>query len=111
MSDAIHLDTCPYCGGPGEIVSLLKRKHDFVDPDEWELETSYDRKFQARCGGDKCPVQFKWCDSFRSIDAVLDLSPEKPVISHKTISRSGSKYTYFVVFIKSPQTETKGEAK
>lgn len=60
-----RLDECPYCGGPGEIVSLLKRKHDLIDPDEWELETSYGRKFQARCGGDKCPVQPETvlCDS------------------------------------------------
>ena len=52
---------------------------------------------------------FKWCDSFRSLNNVLELAPEKPVISHKTISRSGSKYTYFVVFIKSSQSE--GETK
>lgn len=50
---------------------------------------------------------FKWCDSFRSLNAILALTPYKPVISHKTISRSGSKYTYFVIFIK--QT-TEGES-
>ena len=43
---------------------------------------------------------FKWCDSFRSLDAVLSMVPYEPVIKHTTISRSGSKYTYFVVFIK-----------
>ena len=43
---------------------------------------------------------FKWCDSYKSLKTVLQLSPEKPIFSHKTISRSRSKYTYFVVFIK-----------
>ena len=47
---------------------------------------------------------FKWCDSFRSLNSVLELAlPQKPVFSHCAVSRSGSKYTYFVVFIKSPE--------
>ena len=52
---------------------------------------------------------FKWCDSFRSLDKILELSPEKPVFSHKTISRSMKKYTYFVVFIKSDSKNTEGK--
>lgn len=43
---------------------------------------------------------FKWCDSYKSIDTVLALSPEIPIFYHKTISKSGAKYTYFVVFVK-----------
>ena len=43
---------------------------------------------------------FKWCDSFKSLDSVLLLAPFKPVLSHRTTSRSGSKFTYFVIFIK-----------
>ena len=47
---------------------------------------------------------FKWSDSFRSLNAILELAlPHKPVFSHHTASRSGSKHTYFVVFIKSPE--------
>lgn len=45
---------------------------------------------------------FKWCDSFRSIDYMLGLAPKEypPLIWHKTVSRSGSKFTWFVVFVK-----------
>ncbi len=43
---------------------------------------------------------FKWCDSYKSLSDVLSLTPEKPVIYHKAISRSGTKYTYFVIFFK-----------
>lgn len=43
---------------------------------------------------------FKWCDSYRSLDGVLALAPHKPVLFHRVESRSGSKNTYFVVFIK-----------
>ena len=42
----------------------------------------------------------KWCDSYKSLDVVLSFTPHKPVLSHCTPSRSGSKHTYFVVFIK-----------
>lgn len=43
---------------------------------------------------------FKWCDSFKPLKDVLALTTYKPLFSHKTISRSGSKHTYFVVFFK-----------
>lgn len=43
---------------------------------------------------------FKWCDSYKSLSSVIALAPYKPVLSHRTVSRSGSKYTYFVVFVK-----------
>ena len=43
---------------------------------------------------------FKWCDSYKTLDGVLSLTPHKPVLWHKTVSRSGSKWTYFVLFIK-----------
>lgn len=43
---------------------------------------------------------FKWCDSYKSLKDVLCLTPYRPIFSHKTISRSGAKYTYFVVFVK-----------
>ena len=43
---------------------------------------------------------FKWCDSFRSLNGVLSLTPHKPVLYHKTASRSGTKWTYFVLFVK-----------
>jgi len=46
---------------------------------------------------------FKWCDSFKSIDHVIALAPKEyaPVMWHKTVSRSGSKWTWFVIFNKS----------
>lgn len=43
---------------------------------------------------------FKWCDSFRSIDKVLELTPQRPVLSHAVSSRSEKRHTYFVIFIK-----------
>lgn len=43
---------------------------------------------------------FKWSDSFKSLDAVLELSPEKPLFVHKTMSRSMKRFTYFVIFVK-----------
>lgn len=48
---------------------------------------------------------FKWCDSFRSLEAVMALAPYEPVIWHKTVSRSGSKFTYFVIFVKRHKKE------
>lgn len=50
---------------------------------------------------------FKWCDSYKSIDEVLSLSPEKPVFIHKVVSRSRTKYSYFVVFVKNENRNIK----
>lgn len=43
---------------------------------------------------------FKWCDSFKKLSEILELTEEKPVITHKTKSNSGKAFTYFVVFLK-----------
>ena len=45
---------------------------------------------------------FKWCDSYKSLDTVLELAPKEypPLLWHKAISRSEKKYTYFVIFVK-----------
>lgn len=45
---------------------------------------------------------FKWCDSYKSLDEVLAFAPKEypPVLWHRTVSRSGSKFTYFVIFVK-----------
>lgn len=50
---------------------------------------------------------FKWCDSYKSLDEVLALAPKEypPVLWHKTVSRSGSKFTYFVIFVKARKEE------
>ena len=45
---------------------------------------------------------FKWCGSYKSIKEVLALAPYRPVIQHKTVSRSGTKNTHPVIFIKTP---------
>lgn len=43
---------------------------------------------------------FKWCDNEATLEDVLSLAEYKPVMYHKAILRSGTKYTWFVVFIK-----------
>lgn len=43
---------------------------------------------------------FKWCDSFKKLSEILELTEQKPVITHKTKSNSGKAFTYFVVFMK-----------
>lgn len=43
---------------------------------------------------------FKWSDNFKKLSEILELTEEKPVITHKTKSNSGTAFTYFVVFLK-----------
>ena len=56
MKCNIELKPCPFCGGLAEVVRVLKRKHGGIEPDEWEVEESYEARYQARCVGGCCPV-------------------------------------------------------
>jgi SAM-dependent methyltransferase len=79
--------------------SFLYKKYGSLDKDWREFLTlGFSECFRVlREAG---TLIFKWSDSSIPLKRILELTPEKPVITHSAKSNSGKRTTYFCVFYK-----------
>ena len=65
MKCNIELRECPFCGGPAEVVRLVRPLGEPCDADGWYSDHRIEFAYQVRCEGGDCPVMpdTVYCDS------------------------------------------------